>query len=92
MPNFLRDAYAGYECYGGTTKKDLEGNEPPKPQTFLRPVEITAVTEYILVHVKGQGEPTLQQCIEFFGEGSRVCNALKQESKPAPGSAEGNAH
>jgi hypothetical protein len=89
MPSFARDAYQGHECYGGMTKKDLEGNPVPQPQVYLRPPEVNAVADYVIAHVKGKGDPTFAQCTEFFGEGSKVCNTYKQGgSQPGAGTSE----
>ena len=85
MPHFTRDAYdSGDKCFG-LTKKDLGDKVPPEPQTFLRPNEIAAVTDYVLAHVKGQGEPTFAQCQDFFGQGSRVCNTYKGKGEEGTG-------
>jgi hypothetical protein len=90
MPAFARDAYAGRDCYG-MAKQDLESNPLAKPQAFLRPPEVDAVADYVLAHVKGKGEPSYDDCVEFFGEGSRVCNVYKQQSSSPAGAAE-SAH
>ena len=78
MPYFLRDAYDGTHC-SSLTKQDLEENMPPEPPVFLRTSEIAAVADYVMTHIKGWGEPTYAECIEFFGPGSRVCNTYKKE-------------
>jgi mono/diheme cytochrome c family protein len=77
MPAFVRDAYAGYECYGGMTKKDLEDSTLAAPKTYLRPADVASVADYVIASIKGKGEPTYEQCIAFFGEGSRVCNTYR---------------
>jgi hypothetical protein len=50
---------------------------PPEAASFLRASEIEAVSDYVLAHVKGKGEPDYADCIAFFGEGSRVCDIYK---------------
>jgi Cytochrome c len=87
MPHFTRDAYDQNDRCFGLTRKDLGDNIPPEPQTFLRPNEIEAVANYVVTHLKGKGEPNLAECLEFFGEGSRVCNVMRsrEQSKPASG-------
>jgi hypothetical protein len=45
--------------------------------TFLRPDEIEAVATYVVTVIRGKGEPGLQDCVAFFGETSRVCDAYK---------------
>jgi hypothetical protein len=85
MPHFTRDAYDQNERCFGLTKKDLGDNVPPEPQIFLRPNEIEAVANYVVTHLKGKGEPTLAECLDFFGEGSRVCNVLKMNEESGGG-------
>ena len=38
---------------------------------------IQAVADYVLAHIKGAGEPTYAQCVDFFSSGSRVCDIYK---------------
>src|SRR5207237_901662 len=78
MPYHLRDAYDGKECYG-LSREQLGKIVPQAAATFMRPSEIALVTDYVLVKVKSRGEPSYAECLEFFGEGSRVCNTLKTE-------------
>jgi Cytochrome c len=84
MPHFLRDAYDQNDKCFGLTRQDIGDNIPPQPQMFLRPSEIEAVADYVVTHLKGKGEPNYAECLEFFGEGSRVCNVLKQRGETAP--------
>jgi Cytochrome c len=88
MPYHRRDAYDSDKCYG-LKKSDIEKMMPPEAANFLRPPEIAAITDYVLARVKGRGEPNYAQCIEFFGEGSRVCNTYKNDQKSAGGEAAG---
>jgi hypothetical protein len=62
---------------------------PPEAATFLRPAEVDAVSDYVIAHVKGKGEPDYADCIAFFGEGSRVCDIYK--TQPNTGRASDNA-
>ena len=59
---------------------------PPEANVFLRPNEIEAVADYVLAHVKGKGEPNYDECIAFFGDGSRVCNIYKEAGHAAASS------
>jgi len=88
MPYHLRDAYDSNKCYG-LTKADIAKMMPPEAVTFLRPADIAVITDYVLARVKGRGEPNYAQCIEFFGEGSRVCNTYKDDQKSSGGEAAG---
>jgi mono/diheme cytochrome c family protein len=76
MPYHDRDAYEAVDCYGGTTKADLGGDFPPKAATFLREEEIEAVVAYVASQLQGHGEPTKEDCIAFWGTGSRECETL----------------
>ena len=78
MPYFQRNAYDGedHPCYD-LGRQDLGQDIPIEATTFLRPNEIAAVTDYVIVVVKGRGEPNYAECTAFFGKGSRVCNIYK---------------
>jgi mono/diheme cytochrome c family protein len=77
MPYHDRGAYQQTECYGGMSKADLGADFPPKAASFLRDAEIEAVADYVLSSLQGKGEPTLADCIAFWGEDSRECAAMK---------------
>lgn len=87
MPFFERGAYDAVACYG-KHRADLGAGMPPEANVFLRPPEIEAVTDYVLAHVKGKGEPNLAECQAFFGTESRACNIYKDAASgatlPAP--------
>ncbi|WP_065752928.1 c-type cytochrome [Bradyrhizobium paxllaeri] len=76
MPFFVRGAYDTTSCYD-MTRQDVGERMPPEGGTFLRPNDIAAVADYLIVHVKGAGEPTYAQCTTFFGNTSRVCDIYK---------------
>jgi len=82
MPYFMREAYDELECYGNH-RADMTGHMPPEANIFLRPADIEAVADYVIAHIKGKGEPSYADCIQFFSEGSKVCNIYKDE-KTAP--------
>jgi hypothetical protein len=73
--NELRSAH----CRGALTIDPM----PPEAASFLRPREIDAVTDYVIAHVKGRGEPTFADCVAFFGEGSKVRDSYKTTAAPA---------
>jgi mono/diheme cytochrome c family protein len=87
MPFFLRDAYDEIECYGNH-RADMAGHMPPEANIFLRPVDIDAVADYVIAHIKGKGEPSYAECISFFSEGSKVCNIYKSEPAQSAESTE----
>jgi len=87
MPYHLRDAYESDKCYG-LTKEQLGKIMPMAAAAFLRPADIATIADYVLARVKGKGEPNYAECIDFFGEGSRVCNIYKSgEASEAGGGA-----
>jgi mono/diheme cytochrome c family protein len=89
MPFHIRGAYDAEPCYG-LTRAELAGTMPPEAAAFLRPPEIEAVADYLIAHVKGKGEPNYDDCIAFFGEGSRVCG-IYETPQQAGGSAPSKA-
>jgi mono/diheme cytochrome c family protein len=82
MPFFVRGSYDTTKCYE-MTRQDAGGQMPPEANVFLRPNEIEAVADYVLAHVKGRGEPNYDECVAFFGDGSRVCNIYKDAGQAA---------
>ena len=78
MPFFTRGAYDNVKCYG-MIRQEAGSHMPPEANTFLRPEDVEAVADYVLAHVKGKGEPTYDECITFFGNGSRVCDVYKAQ-------------
>lgn len=79
MPYHLRDVYEGKQCYGLDKDKLTKMKMMPiEAARFLHAPEIATITDYVLAKVKGRGEPTYAQCMEFFGEGSHVCNVYQQ--------------
>ncbi len=88
MPYHLRSAYDGNGCYG-MTREDLGKDMPVQAVAFLRPVEIEAVTDYMVANLQRRGEPSFAECTAFFGENVRVCNTYRAaESAPAPAKGE----
>lgn len=74
MPFHSRNAYKGKEkqCYGSTLEAFGDA-APPRARTFIRDAELDAVVAYVLAKIKGQGEPTVEQCNEFWGPEAREC-------------------
>jgi mono/diheme cytochrome c family protein len=77
MPYHDRNAYKDVDCYGGMTEADLGADFPPKAATFLRDEEVEAVVVYVATQLRGQGEPTKEDCIAFWGEGSKECASMR---------------
>jgi hypothetical protein len=83
MPHFDPDAYTDGRCYGLKQSQLKPGQIPPEADHPLRPVDIEAVAKYVVEHIKGQGEATLDQCHSFFGAGSRVCDVYAKQDEGA---------
>jgi mono/diheme cytochrome c family protein len=77
MPYHDRNAYEGAPCYGGMTKSALGADFPPKAATFLRAQEVEAVADYVVDNLQGKGEATYDDCVAFWGEGNRECEAMR---------------
>ncbi len=66
-------------CYGGTKRSDLDPTVFPSFGISLTEREIQSVTDYVIVVLRGKGEPTREQCIAFWGKDSeRVCKPYPQ--------------
>lgn len=83
MPHFTTDSYKDGKCYG-MSSDDVKDIMPPAANVVLRPREIDAVADYVLANIKGKGDPSLTDCVSFFGDTSRVCDIYRP--KPAGGS------
>jgi Cytochrome c len=79
MPYFARGAYDSSKCYE-MSRQDVGDQIPPEGGIYLRGPEIEAVTNYVMDNVKGRGEPNYDECTNFFGKASRVCDAYKKGS------------
>jgi len=86
MPFFMRGAYDTTKCYD-MNRQEVGNQISPEANTFLRPSDIEAVADYVLAHIKGKGEPKYAECIDFFGNTSRVCDVYKTQATPAAGVA-----
>jgi mono/diheme cytochrome c family protein len=85
MPFFVRGAYDTIKCYD-MNRQDVGDQVPPEANIFLRQSDIEAVADYVLAHIKGKGEPNYPECVDFFGNTSRVCDIYKTQAAPAAGS------
>lgn len=75
MPYHERNAYREGSCFG-LTAAELGSDMPPIGRDMLRPREIEAVADYVLA-LKERGEPTYEECVEFWGPGARECDAMR---------------
>lgn len=78
MPFFTRGAYDSVKCHG-MNREDVGGQIPPEANIFLRPADVEAVADYVLARIKGKGEPNYDECIDFFGNTSHVCDIYKTQ-------------
>ncbi len=78
MPYHARGAYKSVDCYEGSAQADFGEDFPPKAAKLLRDRQIEAVADYLIAKLQGQGEATYDQCVDFWGEGSRQCAAMKK--------------
>jgi Cytochrome c len=79
MPYFARGAYDSSKCYE-MSPRDVSDQIPPEGGAYLRGPEIEAVANYVVDNIKGRGEPNYDECTNFFGKASRVCDAYKTGS------------
>jgi mono/diheme cytochrome c family protein len=86
MPYFGRGSYDSTKCYD-MNRQDVGDRVPPEGGVFLRPNDVEAVADYVIAHIKGKGEPTYEECVDFFGNTSRVCDVYKKGSQSSSGSS-----
>jgi mono/diheme cytochrome c family protein len=85
MPFFERGAYDSIKCHD-MNRQDAGGAMPPEANVFLRTKDVEEVADYVIMHIKGKGEPSHAECVSFFSETSRVCDVYKKAEQP-PSSA-----
>jgi len=77
MPYHDATAYTDDRCYDAT-REDL-GNATPLPGVaWLSPADLAAVSSYVVVKIKGRGAATLQECTEFWGTDSKLCDTFRK--------------
>jgi hypothetical protein len=82
----MRGAYDTTKCYD-MNRQEVGNQISPEANTFLRSSDIEAVADYVLAHIKGKGEPNYAECIDFFGNTSRVCDVYTTQTTQAAGVA-----
>jgi mono/diheme cytochrome c family protein len=76
MPHFDKFAWTkGDECYG-MTAEDIGDKKPPIPPVGLQKREIEAIAAYLEAKVIGKGPPTVADCEDYFGQGSKRCQEM----------------
>jgi hypothetical protein len=77
-PSWHRDAhfdtraYTDKRCYG-VTAEDLGDKVPPIGQS-LSDRQVTALVAFIEATFVGKGDPTFEQCVDFWGPGATTCD------------------
>lgn len=85
MPYHRKDAYDGYECYGGMTKEELGEDMPGRSRMTLSARQIKHVAGFIIDHFKGRSNELVKSdCTIFFGK-SKMCTHLKSVAATATG-------
>ena len=72
MPYHDKFAYTDDRCYG-LTKENLGNEIPNLADNTLQRAEIDAVLAYVIAKVYGRAEITLDECVEYWGEGAEGC-------------------
>lgn len=77
MPYHDPFAYTDKRCYG-LSRDDLKDATPPEPRSSLAPREIELVVDYVLATYKGKPVPGLKECLEFWGDGTKLCDEYRK--------------
>lgn len=78
MPYHDRFAYTDDRCYG-LTSGDLGDMMPRRAAKTLQMPEITAIADYVIVKIMGRGDPTYDECVEFFDGPAEHCEQYRAE-------------
>lgn len=82
MPSHVRDPYKDGSCYG-ITRETPDIEFPMEANSMLRPDEIAAVSEYVKANLQGKGDPTFDECADYWGENSQNCRDFKPSHQSA---------
>ncbi len=79
MPYHGKHAYEGDDtsCYG-QTKADLGEKMPPRARKLLSERQLDGVVDYVFHVIKGSGKINHEQCVTYWGEKSRECEAYEK--------------
>ena len=76
MPYHETKAWDEGRCYGGAKRTDMDPTVFPSFGVSMTEREIQSVTDYVIVVLRGKGEPTREECLAFWGADSeRVCKS-----------------
>jgi mono/diheme cytochrome c family protein len=76
MPYHDRFAYTDKRCYGHT-REEMGKDMPPAGNDFLSQREVDAVVKYLFAKAVGRGPATYEDCVDFWGKGTRQCDPMK---------------
>lgn len=77
MPYHDRAAYRDGRCFGMALSDFSPGTAPARGKTFSD-TDVANVVAYLEAHVIGLGEPTYEECAEFYGDPSAsACSKLQ---------------
>lgn len=77
MPYHDRAAYRDGRCFGMGLDDFAPGNAPPRGKTFSDR-DVANIVAYLESYVIGRGEPTYEECAEFYDNPSaRACAGLR---------------
>ena len=77
MPYFDRFAYTDKRCYD-MVAADIGDMMPERSSTTLQADEIDALADYVATKLKGLGQVTRQQCVDYFGRGTARCEQYSE--------------
>jgi mono/diheme cytochrome c family protein len=79
MPYHNSQAYKKPELCFDQVLADFDAASAPRKGKTIRPPDIINLVAYIQTHIQGQGQTTLAECQEYFGESaSKTCTNLQQ--------------
>ena len=76
MPYHDQFAYTDKRCFD-MTREEIGKDAPPIGE-YLSPREIDAVVKYLFARAVGRGEPTYDDCVDFWGKETRQCEPMKK--------------
>ena len=91
MPAFDNFAYKDDRCYG-MTAKEMGDMKPPAGSPKLIKREMNALVAYLLASVVGRGDPTEEECVDFFGLDNNRCVNFANNGGAAGGAADDSGH
>jgi mono/diheme cytochrome c family protein len=80
MPHFDAYAYSEGRCYGLRDTGARIAANPPRP---LQAREIAAIVDYLLADVVGRGNPTREECMEFYADAAECAEYPSGDRKSA---------